>query len=251
MEYLSSLISPWVRELGSRDALATWLKVEDFREEVKEAIHRHKYYARMFRNSKWANGLIVLKCKNSSLVDRSIVEIANERGITPMDAYFDVIIGDPDARGTMSRGIVTSWNDSRNLLYTHQSGMVGLDVWTFDDQFKSSIQGIPGSMHYAGFPMVFTTLVRDKQVLTVEEAAQKTSTMAARVYSLKDRGVLKEGSYADIVLMDLQNLKVLGDRFEPRKYPEGIEYVFVNGVPVVNKGEHTNKRPGKVLRKSN
>lgn len=69
MEYLCSMISPWVRELGSREALATWLKVEDFREEVKEAIHRHKYYARMFRNPKWANGLFVLKCKNPALVD--------------------------------------------------------------------------------------------------------------------------------------------------------------------------------------
>lgn len=174
-----------------------------------------------------------------------------------MDAYFDVIIEDPDARGGLGprtsfpHGIFANWNDSRNLLYTHPSGMVGLDVWTFDDKFKTPNQGIPGSMHYAGFPMVFTSFVRDKKVFTIEEAAQKTSTMAASVYNLKDRGVLREGSYADIVLMDLQNLKVLGDRIEPRKYPKGIDYVFVNGVPVVSKGEHTNKKPGMVLRSTN
>ncbi|RLI31265.1 D-aminoacylase, partial [Candidatus Bathyarchaeota archaeon] len=75
------------------------------------------------------------------------------------------------------------------------------------------------------------------------------STNAAEAYRIKDRGVLKPGSYADIVLFDLEGLKVMGDPVEPRRYPKGIEYVLVNGVPVVEKGKHTGKKPGRVVRR--
>ncbi len=64
---------------------------------------------------------------------------------------------------------------------------------------------------------------------------------------MKGRGVIETGAFADIVLMDFPHLKVLGDALEPRRYPEGIEYVFVNGTAVVKKGKHTGATPGKVL----
>ena len=75
------------------------------------------------------------------------------------------------------------------------------------------------------------------------------STASAEAYRIKDRGVLKPGSYADIVLFDLDGLKVLGDPLEPRRYPKGIEYVFVNGVAVVEKGEHAGATPGRVVKR--
>ncbi|MCJ7732728.1 amidohydrolase family protein, partial [Candidatus Bathyarchaeota archaeon] len=77
----------------------------------------------------------------------------------------------------------------------------------------------------------------------------KTSVMAARVHNLAGRGKLEVGGYADIVLMDLPNLKVTANEIEPRKYPEGIKYVFVNGSPVVKEGKHTGVRPGRVLKR--
>ena len=81
----------------------------------------------------------------------------------------------------------------------------------------------------------------------MEEAVQKTATMAARVHNLNGRGVLKEGSYADIVLMDLPNMKILSTEIEPRQHPEGIDYVIVNGVLAVDKGKYTGERAGRVL----
>ena len=87
-----------------------------------------------------------------------------------------------------------------------------------------------------------------QKVFTLEQAVQKTSTLVARHYNLKGRGVIKEGAFADIVLMDLPNLKVTGTPLEPRKQPMGIEYVFVNGVAVVQKAKHTGARSGRVLR---
>ena len=79
---------------------------------------------------------------------------------------------------------------------------------------------------------------------------QKTSVMAARVHNMDGRGTINEGSYADIVLMDLQNLKVTANEVEPRQHPEGINYVFVNGEPVVEEGKHNGARPGRVLKRT-
>jgi N-acyl-D-amino-acid deacylase len=91
--------------------------------------------------------------------------------------------------------------------------------------------------------------VKEQETFTLEEAVQKTSTMAAKVHNLEGRGTISKGSHADIVLMDLPGLKVEADEIEPRKYPEGIEYVFVNGVPVVEKGKHSEATPGRVLKR--
>ena len=91
--------------------------------------------------------------------------------------------------------------------------------------------------------------MRERKTFTIEEAIRKISTAAAEAYRLKDRGVLRQGSYADIVLFNLNNLKVLGDAVESRRYPKGIEYVFVNGIAVVEKGQHTGATPGKVIKR--
>ena len=127
--------------------------------------------------------------------------------------------------------------------------MVGLDTSVFDKthESKSPPYSIPGINTFSAFPMFYVKYVRDGDVFTVEEAVQKTSTMAARVHKLEGRGVLKEGGYADIVLMNLKKLKIVSTEIEPRKHPKGIEHVFVNGVQVVEKGKHTEARPGKVL----
>jgi N-acyl-D-aspartate/D-glutamate deacylase len=73
--------------------------------------------------------------------------------------------------------------------------------------------------------------------------------MGAKVHNLQGRGTLETGGYADIVLVDMPNLNVTANEIEPRKHPEGIKYVFVNGEPVVREGKHTGARPGRVLRR--
>jgi N-acyl-D-amino-acid deacylase len=115
-------------------------------------------------------------------------------------------------------------------------------------QTKNPPWSLPGINAFAAFPIFYKTLVNEREVFTLEEAVQKTSVMAARVHNLDGRGTISPGSYADIVLMDLPRLKIGADEIEPRKYPEGIRYVFVNGVPVVEEGRHTGATPGRVLR---
>ena len=95
--------------------------------------------------------------------------------------------------------------------------------------------------------MFFIKYVRDGTLFTIEEAVEKTSTLPARVHNLEGRGVLRKNGYADIVLMDFPKLKILSNELETRRHPKGIEYVFVNGKVVVEKGKHTGTTPGHII----
>jgi len=252
LPYLCSLIAPWLREFGSREALAKWLKVQDFREEIKEAIAKGKLFWYFTynpnTNPRWAENITVVKHKSPSCDGKTLAQIAEERKKEPMEVYFDLIAEDPDCRGFAEAEKAYS---SFKLFYTHQAGMVGLDTTARDDKWQAEYPpySIPGINTFSAYPLFFIQLVKEDKLLSLEEAVQKTSTQPAKVHGLRGRGVIEEGSYADIVLMNLPNLTVLGDTLEPRRYPKGIEYVFVNGTAVVENGNHTGATPGRVLRK--
>ena len=100
--------------------------------------------------------------------------------------------------------------------------------------------------------------VRDDPLLTLQEAIRKMTSFPAQRLGLWDRGVLRPGAWADVVVFDLERVRDRATNlyphtypFEnyPHQYPEGIDYVFVNGVMVVNGKEHTGNLPGVVLRK--
>tara|TARA_B100000315_G_scaffold136840_1_gene126066 strand:- start:108 stop:503 length:396 start_codon:yes stop_codon:yes gene_type:complete len=129
--------------------------------------------------------------------------------------------------------------------------MVGLDTDVCDDnfQFNQPPWSVRGINTYSAYPLIFNKLVRDSNTLSLEEFVQKTSTMPARVHNIRNRGTITEGSFADIVLLDVPNVKVLSTELEPRVYPKGIEYVITNGVVVKEKGQHTGAKPGRVLKR--
>jgi N-acyl-D-aspartate/D-glutamate deacylase len=253
MPYLSSLYSPWLRELGSREEFSKWLKVKDFREEVKEAIRTGKWFIRVAynpnTNPRWAENIYVLKTKVPDVEGKSIKEIAENRNSDEWDTWLDIIAEDPGSRGATGQ---LKPSPAYLHYWTHPKGMVGLDTSVYDDKWemKNPPYSMPGINTFSAFPMFFIKYVRDGNIFTIEEAVQKTSTMAARVHNLIGRGVLIEGAYADIVLMDMQKLKVNGNELEPRRYPDGIKHVIINGEPVVTNKAHTGKKPGKVLRRT-
>jgi len=253
LPYLSSLLAPWQRELGSREALAQWLKVPDFREEVKNAIYTGKIFwyfeYNPNTNPRWADNIKITSSKSPDCSGKSLAQIAADRKKDPMEVFFDLIIEDPDCRSLVppERG-----TQSFKYFYLHEAGMLGLDTTARDDKWQAEHPpySIPGINTFSAFPIFFKKYIVEEKVMSLEEAVVKTSTAAAKVHKLKGRGVIEPGSYADIVLMDLPNLTILGTIVEPRKYPKGIEYVFVNGVPVVEKGQHTMATPGKILKRT-
>ena len=96
--------------------------------------------------------------------------------------------------------------------------------------------GVPHPRNYGTNARVLGRYVRETNVLTLEEAIRKMTSLPAQILSMDDRGQIREGFAADVVV------------FDPKSYATGVVYVLVNGIPVIDKGAHTGATPGKVLR---
>jgi N-acyl-D-amino-acid deacylase len=169
----------------------------------------------------------------------TIAELATQRGISPIQMYIQ-IIREGDAAGTEA-GIIGK-------------SMIESDIKAFYQQpwvMVASDGGI-GSFHPRGagtFPRVLGLYVREKHWLTLPEAVRKMTSLPAQRLGWKDRGVVREGAFADLVLFDPQTVIDRSTFAKPFELPAGIEKVFVNGEVVWDAGKSTGARPGRVLPK--
>jgi N-acyl-D-amino-acid deacylase len=108
-------------------------------------------------------------------------------------------------------------------------------------------RGVPHPRNYGTFPRVISHYVREKGVLSLEEAVRKMTSLPADVFKLKDRGKLKEGMYADVCVFDFENFNDRATFSNPHQYSQGLSYVIINGEIVVQEDTHTNKRSGMIL----
>ena len=122
-----------------------------------------------------------------------------------------------------------------------------------NDSEGASPEGLLGQEHphpraYGTFPRILRKYVREEKKLTLEDAIRKFSALPAQRMRLTDRGVLKAGMWADVVVFDPATIKDVATFAEPNQLSQGMEYVLVNGAPVIDQGKMTGARPGKVLR---
>jgi len=122
-----------------------------------------------------------------------------------------------------------------------------------NDSGGTSPDGILGQDHphpraYGTFPRILAKYVREEKVLTLEDAIRKFSALPAQRMRLTDRGVLKQGMWADVVIFDPATVRDRATFDNPNQLSEGMDYVLVNGVPVIDQGKMTGALPGKVLR---
>ena len=108
--------------------------------------------------------------------------------------------------------------------------------------------GHPNPRSYGTFPYVLGQLVREEGVLRLEEAVRKMTAIPAQRLGLSDRGILRDGMKADIVMFDPHRVAARATFEEPKQYPEGIDYVMVNGQLVIDNGVHTGAMSGRALR---
>jgi N-acyl-D-aspartate/D-glutamate deacylase len=108
-------------------------------------------------------------------------------------------------------------------------------------------QGLAHPRAYGTFPRIIARYVRETGVLTLENAIRRMTSLPASKLHLAGRGTLTEGGFADIVVFDYDRIEDTATFTAPRQYPKGIPYVIVNGQLVVDKGEHTSARPGRVM----
>jgi N-acyl-D-aspartate/D-glutamate deacylase len=110
-------------------------------------------------------------------------------------------------------------------------------------------RGNPHPRNFGTFPRVLGVYVRERHLLSLEDAVRKMTSLNAAKLGLTDRGLLRPGMYADITLFDAQTVVDRATYEDPFQYNAGIAYVLVNGQVVLDQGEHTGARPGRVLRR--
>jgi len=127
--------------------------------------------------------------------------------------------------------------------------MVGCDTFAVDEktQNRHPTWMLPNQNAFGGFAFYLRRMVREEKRLTLEEAVRKVTSQPAKKFKMTDRGVLKSGAYADIAVWNPETISDRGDQIEPRRYPDGLDYVLINGTMVFDGKEHTGALPGKIL----
>jgi N-acyl-D-amino-acid deacylase len=132
--------------------------------------------------------------------------------------------------------------DDVRTVMRHPSTMIGSDGLAMGSR--------PHPRLYGTFPRVLARYARDAGLMTLEEGVHRMTGMSAAKFGLKERGQVRPGFYADLVIFDPSSLLDTATYDQPRRYPEGLHYVFVNGTVVVRDGLHTGARPGRALRRN-
>ena len=140
------------------------------------------------------------------------------------------IMSEPDVALALRQPWVSICNDSQG---TAPDGLLGKEH--------------PHPRAYGTFPRILRKYVREDKVLTLEDAIRKFTSLPAQRMRFADRGVLKAGMWADVVVFDPETIRDLATFDNPNQLSEGMRFVLVNGVPVIEEGKMTNALPGKVL----
>lgn len=175
-----------------------------------------------------------------ALADRighTIAEIAQAGRREPFDAYCELLLADNLATTILH---LVGHEENVQAIMRHPAHTAGSDGLL--------IGGRPHPRAWGTFPRYLGHYSRDLGVLGLEECVAHLTGNAARRLKLRDRGLIRPGYVADVVLFDPETVRDTATFEEPRRQAEGIEYVFVNGVPVISKGRHTGALPGRTLR---
>ena len=191
----------------------------------------------------WENILInsVPSGKNKVFEGRTLAEIGRLEGKDPADAAFDLIVEEDGDIGIILFNIMSE--DDIERLMGQEFSMFGSD----------GLYVLPGARPhprlYGTFPRILGEYVRRRGVIPLEEAVRKMTSLPAQRLGLAQKGLIKEGMDADIVIFDKDEIEDRATYQDPCRYPNGVYYVIVNGEVVVENGKHTGKRPGKLLRR--
>jgi len=221
---------------GREKALARFTDPEG-RKEVLEALKKRE---------NWGN-LVIASLSDPDdqrFIGKSIKEVGEIQGISPEEACLGLL--------ARNRGVVQIVNfamseeDVRTVM-SYPWVMAGSDARALN---VKTAKGQPHPRSYGTFARILGKYVREIGLLRLEEAVRKMTSLPAMRLGLQDRGILREGMRADLVLFDAETIIDKATFEKPHQYAEGVLWVLVNGVPVVEEKCHTGKRPGMVLRRT-
>ena len=240
---LTSVLPPWTAENGKLfDNLADPATRERIKTEMADP------------NSKWENmgqlagpeGILIVglkKPENQKYAGKRLNEIAMMMGKDWRDAAMDLILSEHTRVGTIYF-LMSEENVKEQLRQPWIK--FGIDGTSLDPEKVKGQFTHPRA--YGTYPRILGLYVRDEKVLPLEDAVRKMTSAATRRLGIRDRGLLQEGLYADVTVFNSETIKENSTYDNPNQLSSGIEYVFVNGVAVLNAGKLTGATPGRALR---
>lgn len=206
-----------------------------------------KYYSlNPITTRNWASGILVGSSSVQSYSNKAIAEIAGETSKDPFETLLDVIMNDPYAR--LSLGKPDTPDDVKRVFYRHPRAMVGNDTKVFDTSAEQTVPPyfLPNPNTYGGMARFIQRYAVG--MLGLEEGIRRITGLPASTLGIKDRGEIAAGKKADIAVFTPSLVVEKSTDDEPRQYPEGFDWVLVNGEPALANGKHTLSRSGSVLR---
>ena len=242
----SAFIPPWAHD-GGTAKLVERLKDSAIRERIrKDMLTPSNDWDNEWQEIPGPEAVMIGVVENPKMLPlqgKRLSEIAKLWNKDPMEALFDFLIEDPNT------GVAVFGMSQTDVTLALQQPWVAVD----NDSSGTSPDGILGQEHphpraYGTFPRILRKYVREDKALSLEDAIRKFSALPAQRLRLTDRGVLKSGMWADVVIFDPATVRDLATFDNPNQLSEGVDYVLVNGVPVVDQSRMTGALPGKVLR---
>ncbi|MDK2870649.1 MAG: N-acyl-D-amino-acid deacylase, partial [Pyrococcus sp.] len=235
------LFPPWTRERGLNEFLEL-LQKEEVRKRLRTELARPSTtWENILLDAGFEETIIAYSEKFKEYEGDSLLEVSQTMNKDPYEIMFDLIQEDPEISvivGGMSEEDV-------KFVISHRLSMIGSD-----GSIQKFGKGHPHPRSYGTFPRVIAKYVREEKILPLEVAIKKMTYMPAWKLGLKDRGLIKEGFVADIVLFDFWTVKDTSTFTNPHAYSEGIKYVMVNGEFVVKDGICTGNTPGIALKRT-
>ena len=245
---LDASMPPWVQE-GGLEAWRTRLQDPAIRKRVKQEMQTP--------NDKWDNlflatgspdKVVLIGFKSEKLkplTGKTLGEVGRMRHATPEDAAMDLVIED-DSRVGAVYFLMSEENVRRQIVLPWVSFGSDEDTRGIDGVFLKS------SAHpraYGNFARVYARYVRDEKLVPLAEAVRRMTFLPASNLGIAQRGLLKKGNFADVVVFDPQTIQDHATFDKPMQYTTGVSGVWVNGVAVIRDGEHTGAKPGRVVRR--
>ena len=244
---LSAFIPPWAHD-GGTSKLLERLKDRAARERIrKDMLTPSDDWENEWQQIPGPESILIGQVQNPKLLPlqgKTVAEVAKLWNKDPMDTIFDLLIQD-DA----FTGVAVSGMSEPDVALALQQPWVAID----NDSSGVSPEGILGQEHahpraYGTFPRILRKYVREEHKLTLEDAIRKFSALPSQRLRLEGRGLLRVGMWADVAIFDPSTIRDLATFDNPNQLSQGMGYVLVNGVPVIDEGKMTGARPGKVLR---
>ncbi len=248
---LSSIIPPWAHE-GGRDAMLARLKdpalKARLRDEIRNGIKGTNWYNHYTATGSW-EGMLLVSFTNPEYTrfqGKRMSDVIRELGGDDIDVLFRVL---SDNKGSVPTIYFHHSEDDMRHALQQPFVSIGSDGTAVKTTGPLAANH-PHPRYYGTFPRVLGRYVREDKVLTMEEAIRKMTSANAAKVGIYDRGLLRPGMWADVTVFNADTVIDNSTWEKPHQYAPGIEYVLVNGKTVLAKGEHTNARPGQILKGS-